>query len=425
MARDFTTAFRSDAHSRNQSNFSDPCSSVAELARHHPRVPGQGNQSVSRKDTILIVSTSFPTTNDGSEAAGAFVADFVDELTKLAPTRVVGPGTKEAIEHTTAPVWRFAAGDKPLSLLSPLNPLHWIPILRTLRSLHRQVAAACADGRVRHILALWVLPSGWAARSVARRLRISYSVWALGSDIWSLGKLPIVRNLLGRIGKDASFAFADGIQLGKDAETLCHRPFEFLPSSRKLSGVRSRPVATEPPYRLLFLGRWHSNKGIDLLLEALHLLDDEDWKKIEEVHIAGGGPLEHIVQQEVEKLRLAGRPLRLSGYQSKSEAEEILSMTDWLLIPSRIESIPVVLSDSIQMQTPTITTATGDIPRIVSLLSPSGIQTNEISPQGFSQAIKSAIRENASSYSTATITKKELFSTANSAINLLRRIGAR
>ena len=307
-------------------------------------------------------------TNDGSEAAGAFVADFVDELTKLAPTRVVGPGTKEAIEHTTAPVWRFAAGDKPLSLLSPLNPLHWIPILRTLRSLHRQVTAACVDGRVRHILALWVLPSGWAARSVARRLGISYSVWALGSDIWSLGKLPIVRNLLGRIGKDASFAFADGIQLGKDAETLCHRPFEFLPSSRKLSGVRSRPVATEAPYRLLFLGRWHPNKGIDLLLEALHLLDDEDWQKIEEVHIAGGGPLEKPVQTKVAHMQKAGRPVRLSGYLSKPEAEHALGETDRLLIPSRVESIPVVFSDAITFNLSIISTSVGDIPTVADLM---------------------------------------------------------
>lgn len=329
-------------------------------------------------------------TNDGSEAAGAFVADFVDELTRLAPTRVVGPGTKEAIEHTTAPVWRFAAGDKPLSLLSPLNPLHWIPILRTLRSLHRQVAAACADGRVRHILALWVLPSGWAARSVARRLRISYSVWALGSDIWSLGKLPIVRNLLGRIGKDASFAFADGIQLGKDAETLCHRPFEFLPSSRKLSGVRSRPVATEPPYRLLFLGRWHQNKGIDLLLEALHLLDDEDWKKIEEVHIAGGGPLENHVLTEVESLRRSERPIRLSGYLSKQQAEQALGEADRLLIPSRIESIPVVFSDAMAFCIPVVSMPVGDLPELIG--KKLGWVSAETTSAGFLSALREAIR---------------------------------
>ena len=346
---------------------------------------------MSRKDTILIVSTSFPMTNNGSEAAGAFVADFVDELTKLAPTRVVGPGTKEAIEHTTAPVWRFAAGDKPLSLLSPLNPLHWIPILRTLRSLHRQVAAACADGRVRHILALWVLPSGWAARSVARRLGISYSVWALGSDIWSLGKLPIVRNLLGRIGKEASFAFADGIQLGKDAETLCHRPFEFLPSSRKLSGVRSRPVATEPPYRLLFLGRWHSNKGIDLLLEALHLLDDEDWKKIEEVHIAGGGPLEKHVLTEVKSLRRSQRPIRLSGYLSKQQAEHALGKSDYVLIPSRIESIPVIFSDAINYQTPIIAMPVGDLPALTRMYDCH--LSSEISARSFAEKMKQKIHE--------------------------------
>lgn len=342
------------------------------------------------KDTVLIVSTSFPFSSDGSEAAGAFVADFVEELSKHTSTRVVGPGPTESVEDGDIPVWRFAAGNRPLSLLSPANPLHWTAILRTLRSLRRQVSAACADHRVKHIVALWVLPSGWAARAVAKAHDIDYSIWALGSDIWSLGKLPIVGGLLRKVGKDARNAFADGIQLSKDAEKLCHRPFEFLPSSRKLSGIRSLPVATNPPYRLLFLGRWHINKGIDLLLEALHLLDDDDWRKIKEVHIAGGGPMENLVHAKISMLRKAGRPIRLSGYLSKEAAEQALGETDRLLIPSRVESIPVVFSDALSFGIPVVAMCVGDLPHL--LRNGGGWVTEGLSSENFLSSLRSSLQ---------------------------------
>lgn len=367
---------------------------------------------MNTKDTVLIVSTSFPSSRDGSEAAGAFVADFAEELSKYIPTRVVGPGPRESVEDGEIPVWRFAAGNKPLSLLSPANPLHWIAILRTLRSLRRQVRAACADHRVKHIFALWVLPSGWAARAVAKAHDIDYSIWALGSDIWSLGKLPIVRGLLRKVGKDASNAFADGIQLSKDAEKLCHRNFEFLPSSRKLSGIRSLPVATNPPYRLLFLGRWHPNKGIDLLIESLGLLNDEDWSLIKEVHIAGGGPLEKLVRDGVANFQQALRPVRLSGFLSKLAAEKALGEADRLLIPSRVESIPVVFSDAISFGIPVLSMPVGDMPDLINRNH--GWLAHSIDPESFSETIRLALTTSVKMHDRTTEIS-EMFSISNCA----------
>ena len=41
-----------------------------------------------------------------------------------------------------------------------------------------------------------------------------------------------------------------------------------------------------------------------------------------------------------------------------------LRWCDYLLIPSRIESIPVILSDAIQLGTPVIATEVGDMPAV-------------------------------------------------------------
>ncbi|MFC3813559.1 glycosyltransferase [Lysobacter sp. GCM10012299] len=314
----------------------------------------------------MLITTSFPQRGDGSEAAGAFVADFAESMARHVPVRVVAPGQNEGEEVVRGiPVFRFAAPGRPLSLLSPSRPADWPAIVATLRSLRAQAMAAASDGRVGHTFAFWALPSGWAARQLQRKYGIGYSVWALGSDIWSLGRLPLIRSVLRGVIQDASHCFADGLQLGQDAERIGGRPFEFLPSTRRLEIGRKRPLASGPPYRLLFLGRWHPNKGTDILLEALSLLPDEDWGRISEVHIAGGGPLDEQVKSSVADLRGNGRPVRLSGYLDNAAACEALAEADYLLLPSRIESIPVVYSDAMKMQLPVVAMPVGDLPALL------------------------------------------------------------
>jgi glycosyltransferase involved in cell wall biosynthesis len=342
------------------------------------------------RDTVLVVSTSYPTVADGSEAAGGFVADFALALSHHLPVRVVGPGSTAGVDRDgPLPVWRFAAGGRPLSLLSPARPAHWPLIVAVLASLRRQVLAADADQRVLHTLALWALPSGWAARLLLRRSAVPYSVWALGSDIWTLGRLPLVRQLLRGVCRDATATYADGLQLAADATAIGARPFEFMPSCRKLDGARATPPAAAPPYRLLFLGRWHPNKGVDLLLEALEQLHDADWSAISEVHIAGGGPLQELVQARVHALQAAGRPLRLSGFLDRAQCREAFASADRLLLPSRIESIPVVFSDALAFCVPIVSMPVGDLPGLLG--GGAGWVADGVSATAFADALRRSL----------------------------------
>ncbi len=313
------------------------------------------------------MTTSYPEVNDGSEAAGAFVADLAQQLATQVPVRVVAPGMQAGAIQTSGnlTVRRFASPGRPLSLLSPSRPSDWPAIVGTLRSLRAETINADADNRVAHTLALWTLPSGWAAATLQRTHGVPYSVWALGSDIWSLGKLPMVRSMLRRVIRGASHCYADGLQLAEDAARIGGVPFQFLPSTRRVDVHDIRPRARVPPYRLLFLGRWHPNKGIDLLLEALTLLDDRDWERISEVRIAGGGPLDVLVRAGVSTLKAQGRPVRLDGFLNRAQAAAAIGDADWLLIPSRIESIPVVFSDAMKLGCPVIVTPVGDLPRLL------------------------------------------------------------
>lgn len=352
---------------------------------------------MNKAGALVIVTSSFPIQGDGSEAAGAFVADFAEELAKHIPVRVVAPGYADGRETWSKDIeiFRFAAPTKPLSTLQPWRPADSMQILRVLRSGANATHRAAADGAVAHIFALWALPCGAWARSAARKHGIEYSVWTLGSDIWSLGRIPLVRTHLRRILRSAHFCYSDGMKLADDTRRIAGRAVEFLPSTRRTVRTRETPPRSAPPYRMLFLGRWHPNKGVDLLLEALGQLTDDDWKRLDRIEICGGGPLEPLVHERVDKLRAAGRPIERHGYLDKKGAEDAILRADYVLIPSRIESIPVVFSDAMKLGTPVIAMPVGDLPALLAQDGGCGILAADLDASAYCAALRSAFSTSA------------------------------
>jgi len=349
---------------------------------------------------ILLITTSYPLTMDGSEAAGSFVKDFVSTLSQQCSVAVSYPSTESISNDIEENVlhYPFLVPTLPLSLLSPANPVNWLSIVKTFYSGWKSVEKAILQFNPDHILALWALPSGYWAKRAKECYGIPYSTWSLGSDIWTLEKIPVIKSLLRTVLKDASFCFADGYHLRDDVARIADRKVAFLPSSRILPITRNKKLRENPPYNLAFLGRWHTNKGVDTLLDALNLLEEEDWDKINKFRIAGGGPLESLVKKQVEKLQQAGRPVRLSGFLNTQEAAELLSWADYLVIPSKIESIPVVFSDALQTNTPMAVTPVGDFPDIFDKIAP-GVIAENITKNGLVKAIRILLQTSPLDYS--------------------------
>jgi glycosyltransferase involved in cell wall biosynthesis len=338
---------------------------------------------------LLLVTTSYPDLHEGQAAAGVFVQDFAKELARQGVSvEVVAPAyTANYRLEDDVNVRRFAVPKQPLSLLNPRRPGDWNAIAKTLSSGARAVMQGCDAARPDHILALWALPSGHWARQAGRRYGIPYSTWSLGSDIWSLAHIPIVRTYLRGVLREAQHRFADGYGLATDVEKIANLTCEFLPSSRNLPVRAPRKWRTEAPYRLAYLGRWHPNKGVDILLDALELLDDAAWAKIECVRIFGGGPLQERVHQQAARLVGAGRPAEVGGYLERDDAIRLLEESDFLLLPSRIESIPVVFSDAMQMNCPIVATPVGDLPRLLSKYAVGELASN-VSAEAFATALE-------------------------------------
>ena len=340
---------------------------------------------------MVVITSSFPIRGDGSEAAGAFVADLVEELARQATVHVVAPGPRDEREQyaPNIEVIRYAAPSKPLSTLKPWRPGDLLWLARVLRGGMRAARTAVGDGRPR-VLALWGLPCGEWARRVAASRGLPYTVWLLGSDVWSLGRVPVLRSMLARVIRQAGKAYADGYVLADDARRIAGIPVEFLPSTRSIGSAGALPPRADAPYRLLFLGRWHPNKGVDLLLQALGMLGDAAWQRIEQVEIQGGGPLESSVREAVAGLQRAGRPVLVGAFLSKEQAEAAIARADWLLIPSRIESIPVVFSDAMKLGRPVVSMPVGDLPRLVEELR-CGVVAQAVSAEDYARALATAV----------------------------------
>ncbi len=344
------------------------------------------------RQAFVLVTTSFPIAGDGSEAAGSFVSDLAEQLAIDGPVHVVAPGGDSTREHWCGgvDVFRYPAPEKPLSTLRPwrLPDAKWIA--RVLRGGLQATRAATADGPS-HLLALWGLPCGEWARRVARERRIGYSVWMLGSDVWSLGKIPGLRGALARVIRQAEHAYADGYRLADDAGRIAGSPVTFLPSTRRIALSAPAGPRYSPPYRLIFLGRWHANKGVDLLLDALDRLGDDDWERIERIDIQGGGPLDKMVRSRALGLQRAGRPVHAGQYLAKVEAEAAIASADWVLIPSRIESIPVVFSDAMKLGRPVVSMPVGDLPRLVAGAAPTGVLAGALRADAYADALRVAL----------------------------------
>lgn len=340
---------------------------------------------------LALVTTSFPYGVGGSEAAGSFVVDLAEALAQSCRVTVIAPGLESGQSNDNGiRVQRFKVPALPLSLLRALNPLDWRRIFLVIRSGARAVRDVSQKDRFDHMLALWALPSGYWARCAARAQSIPFTVWGLGSDIWSLGRIPIVRGILRKVLAESHCCFADGYELVQQMERIAGRRCEFLASARRLPKVTSRIASRSAPYTMAFLGRWHVNKGVDLLLEALKKLDDSCWTQIQEIRICGGGPMEQLVAREIELLRKLGRPVFQFGFLDKREAAELFQWADFVLLPSRIESIPVVFSDAVHSMRPLISTPVGDLPELMERYR-LGVLAQNVTAIAYAQAIAKAV----------------------------------
>lgn len=320
---------------------------------------------------IQIITSSYPSfAGDAGGTAGLFVSSFALELAKQGHNVVVQPvARKQSYDHyegiTVEPIpWR--GGDQELASMNHLNPVN-LPILwHFFREARQNTFQIHQKYNIDKVLCMWVIPSGILGYWIKKAVHTNYDVWALGSDIWKIKKIPILGPaLIKKIVSNAQNVFADGYQLAKEVESITQRPCEFLPSTRQLPLPQDNIAPLEPKdaCHFLFVGRYHVNKGPDLLIKSISFLSKEIKSNLR-VHLFGSGPLKSELKNLISQLHLE-KIITVNGPIHAQECADYLKKVSFLVIPSRIESIPLVFSDAMQMGIPVIAMPVGDLPRII------------------------------------------------------------
>lgn len=106
----------------------------------------------------------------------------------------------------------------------------------------------------------------------------------------------------------------------------------------------------------LAVGRLVPAKGFDLLVQA--------WKDIPaSLWIAGDGPNEQALQQQIDSAGLAER-IKLLGF--RSDIPDLIRQSDVFIISSRNEGGPYTLSEALLLQRPVLSTEVGMVAEVLS-----------------------------------------------------------
>lgn len=320
---------------------------------------------------IQIITSSYPSyPGDPTASAGLFVNAFVLELQRLGHRVIVHPVARKSQYQSEEGViieplpWK--SGDVVLAEMSYWNPSTLLKFIYFFREGRKLCIATHQRYAIDRTLCMWAIPCGLFGYWIKRALHKPYDVWVLGSDIWRIRNIPLLGPwLIKRVINNADHIFADGLKLCDDVKEIAQRECPFLPSTR----VLPKPITPlsslkeNNKFRLLFVGRYHQNKGPDLLIESMNYLSPK-LRAVIEVHLFGFGnmmeALESLIKQhaleDVVKLHHGIEPQDLSNY---------LNSVHYLIIPSRIESVPVIFFDAMQIGTPVISTPVGDLPRLI------------------------------------------------------------
>ena len=365
---------------------------------------------------IHIITSSYPAyPDDPSGTMGLFVRQFAIELAAMGHSVVVQPVARKneyfpdpGINIEPTP-WK--GGDQELASMSLMSPKNWWYFLRLFISGIKNTIEINDKYKIDRTLCMLVVPSGIFGVAGKLKNKTPYDVWILGSDIWKVRKIPFLgKFIISRISRFSERVFADGLQLCQDVEDITKEPCTLLYSSRKLPAPQKQLFLSDPLEirHFLFVGRYHINKGPDLLIKAIKLLP-RDVRESVRIHMFGLGPMQAQLKSMISEMKLQDC-ISFHGPIEAQEFSDYLQSVSFLVIPSRIESIPVVFSDALQIGTPVISMPVGDLGRLIKQYR-CGLVATQTSPEALAASIEEALSTSKDSFKDGIATAYEQFRT--------------
>lgn len=261
----------------------------------------------------------------------------------------------------------------PRYMMTPKVGMMWYGLLMFLSVLPR-VSRIYREFKFDVIDAHFVYPDGFAAMLLGRWFKKPVVVSARGSDINQYKDFPVIRKLLLRTlhGVDRVIAVSQAlkdtmVRLGVSSEHISVvpngvDPGKFAPISRQEAREALKLSSRK---LILSVGNLTQNKGMDLLVKALHTLVHQRHHTDLRLAIVGDGPCRRPLAELVRSLNLLDYVL-LVGAVPHHELNRWYSAADVFCLASAREGLPNVVLEALACGTPVVATPVGGIPEVIS-----------------------------------------------------------
>ena len=124
------------------------------------------------------------------------------------------------------------------------------------------------------------------------------------------------------------------------------------------AGPTHDPLEPIPRPRVIFVGRLHPQKHVDVLVRAAARMPGVS------VVLVGDGPERPGLERLANQLRFTRR-VHLLGFVPHGQVASLLGASDVLAMPSRYEELGTALLEGMQAGLPIVASATGGIPQVI------------------------------------------------------------
>jgi glycosyltransferase involved in cell wall biosynthesis len=315
---------------------------------------------------IGILTHNFPRGNNDRQNAGAFVNDIARELALTNGVSVFTQDENRKSDQIGGVKVCYFSGDRDQKLgdLKPWKPADFFSLCLYFINGFRNLKTFLKTNKVEVNVAMWAFPSGVFAYLAKIFYKVPYVVWCLGSDIYVYSRYPVVGALIKRVLNSAAVLLADSPDLASRVTDISGQKCLFLPSASNIE-FPDFPIETpkSPKIKLLMVARMEKIKGPDILLGAVMKLGSLVGNY--EIHFVGSGSLLKDLQERTYQAGLKRVVFFHGNVNSAKEIGALMRRSDWLIIPSRSDSIPLVFSEAMKCRLPVVVADLPDLKYLV------------------------------------------------------------